>query len=45
MMNDRKNKKRDENPDNYNTIDNIDEYLRGVEASDILRIMRFNGNG
>lgn len=44
-MNDRKNKKREENPDDYNTIDNIDEYLRGVVAADSFRIMRFNGNG
>lgn len=44
-MKDPKNKKRDDNPDDYNTIDNIDEYLRGVVASDTFRFLRFNGNG
>lgn len=42
-MNDPNNKKRDDDPDNYNTIDNFDDYLRGVAASDSFRIIRFNG--
>ena len=45
-MNKRKYKKyAAKNVDNYNTIDDIDDYMRGVIASDSFRIMRFNGNG
>lgn len=37
--------KRNENPDDYNTIDDVDDYLRTVAAADSFRIMGFNGNG
>lgn len=44
-MNDRKNKKRNDDPGKYNTIDDIDDYLRTVAAADSYRIMGFNGFG
>lgn len=37
--------RRDDNPERYNTIDDVDDYLRTVAAADSFRIMGFNGNG
>lgn len=44
-MNKRKYKKYAAKTDAVNTIDDMDDYMRGVIASDSFRIMRFNGNG
>lgn len=38
-------RKRDDDPEKYNTIDNLDDYLKTVAAADSFRIMGFNGFG
>lgn len=37
--------KRNDDPEKYNTIDNLDEYFKSVVAADTYRIMGLNGFG